>query len=107
MTGNSDMIEFLQIINTAASETIKSVTITQDPNQPVNVPWWNSKCQRAKALRRKALRNFQRCICAHHANLYSQARKECKETLRQEKQEAGLRCQMQPNYPAGRDMGTS
>ena len=43
--------------------------------------WWNVKCQRAKALRRRAYRQFQKCICTRHAELYTAAWKECAETI--------------------------
>ena len=82
------MPEVLEAVTAAATETLKLVTITPRRGQPANAPWWSWRCQRAKAVRRRALRAFQKCICTRHAELYSEARKECSETLRREKQAA-------------------
>ena len=79
---------FLNALERSASETIRSSITRNKTNQRTNAVWWNWRCQRAKALRRRAFRNFQRCICDHHAELYRTARKECAETLRREKQAA-------------------
>lgn len=80
--------EFLKAVEKAALETIQTRTSHVRTNRPTNAVWWNWRCQRAKAVRRRAFRNFQRCICEQHAELYRAARKECSETLRKEKQTA-------------------
>ena len=78
--------EMLDAVSTAAADTIKRASTTRKRDQPQSAPWWNSLCQKAKAIRRRAFRAFQRCICTRHAELYSKARQECAETLRREKQ---------------------
>ena len=31
-------------------------------------PWWNDDCKKAVAIRKRALKQFERCICEHHEN---------------------------------------
>ena len=83
------ILNFTNAISTSAEETIETKNIKiGPPNLGKNPVWWNWKCQRAKAIRRRAYRNFQRCICDRHAELYTAARKECAETIFREKKEA-------------------
>lgn len=85
---DTEMSEFVGAVHTAAAGTIKHVNVRTRTSRTGNAVWWNWKCQRAKAIRRRAFRSFQRCICNHHAELYTKARKECQEIIRREKQAA-------------------
>ena len=81
--------DFTKAILESAEETFKEKNISVgNSNRPQNAVWWNWKCQRAKALRKRAFRNFQKCICDVHAHLYSEARKECDKIIFEEKKEA-------------------
>ena len=79
---------FLMLCKRPLQKQLRGQRRNQGMDSQGNAPWWNWRCQRAKALRRRAFREFQKCICSRHAELYSKARKECADTLRREKQES-------------------
>ena len=51
-----------------------------------HVVWWNEDCRRAVAIRRRSLRNFQKCICTRHKIEAREAQKRAKEIIKQAKQ---------------------
>ena len=51
-------------------------------------PWWNTECQRAVAVRKRALRQFQRCICAAHESEVRRTRKLANQIITKAKQES-------------------
>ena len=73
-----DINSFLNIILASASENIPQTRPRSDHR---NVPWWNSECQRAVALRRRAMRAFRRCICQEHDEQARRARFEAKQII--------------------------
>ncbi len=51
-------------------------------------PWWNSECQKAVALRKRALKQFQRCICQAHEEEARRTRHLAKEIIQKAKLES-------------------
>ena len=80
-----DINNFLNVILAAAHQYIPH---TRPPRDKRNAPWWNADCQRALAVRRRALRVFNRCICDVHENSYRRAIYEANETIKKAKLES-------------------
>ena len=78
----ADINSFLNVILAAAHQYIPH---TGPPKPNKNAPFWNEKCQRAVAIRKRALRIFERCICDAHAQAARQARDEADEIIKTEK----------------------
>ncbi|MEM7299022.1 MAG: endonuclease/exonuclease/phosphatase family protein, partial [Bacteroidota bacterium] len=58
-----DMTTFLSAIYDTALDTIPRSKSNPNPQmQATHAPWWNSRCQWAKAVRRRALRAFQKNV---------------------------------------------
>ena len=77
-----DINSFLNIILAAAHQTIPH---THPPRENRNAPWWNTECQRAVALRRRALKKFKRCICRVHDEEARTASSEASEIIQKAK----------------------
>lgn len=75
---NPDLPTFLNIILASAHEYIPH---TRPPQGRNHSPWWNNECQRAVALRRRALRQFKRCICADHEAAAREARSQSRQII--------------------------
>ena len=84
-TPPSDINSFLNIILASAHQNIPH---TRPRSGPRNAPWWNSECQRAVALRRRALRVFRRCLCAEHEEEARRARSKAREIILKAKQDS-------------------
>ena len=82
-TVNIDIREFLNTIYESASIHVKQ---TQTNTSHKHVVWWNEDCRRAVAIRRRSLRNFQKCICTRHEIEAREAQKRAKEIIKQAKQ---------------------
>ena len=79
-----DINSFLNQILASAHQNIPH---THPPSGHRNAPWWNSECQRAVALRRRAMRAFRRCICREHDEQARRARFEAGEIIEKAKKE--------------------
>ena len=77
-----DINSFLDIILESAREHIP---LTKPPHPTKNAPWWNNECQRAVALRRRALRQFRACLCSDHEEAARKARTESRKIILQAK----------------------
>ena len=78
-TSPPDINTFLNLILESARKNIPK-THPPRPNQRTT-PWWNADCQRAVALRRRALRTFKRCICLKHELEVRKANTEARELI--------------------------
>ena len=65
-------------LNTILASAHENIPHTHPPSGNRNTPWWNSECQRAVALRRRAMRAFRRCICRAHDEQARRARSEAR-----------------------------
>ena len=79
-----NLAEFLNSILASAHENIPH---TRPPQGHKHAPWWNDECQKAVALRRRALRAFQRCICENHDKAAREAYNQAKSTILNAKKE--------------------
>ena len=78
-TPPKDINSFLNSILASAHE---SVPHTRPPGPGHrNTPWWNSECQRAVAIRRRAQRALKRCLCREHEEQARRARFEAREII--------------------------
>ena len=77
-----DINTFLDTILEAAN---KHVPMTRPHRKHNNTPWWNNECQRAVALRRRALRTFRRCPCQAHEEEARKTRLESHKIILREK----------------------
>ena len=80
-----DINTFLNTILTSAHQNIPH---TGPPVPHRNSPWWNNDCQRAVAIRRRAMRAFRRCICREHEEQARRARFEAKQIITKAKTES-------------------
>ena len=72
-------------LNTILSSAQQNIPLTRPTTRKHNAPWWNTECNRAVALRRRALRAFQRCICEDHWVEARKARSEAKHIINKAK----------------------
>lgn len=73
-----DLPTFLNSILAAAHETIPH---TRPPQSRKHAPWWNDDCQRAVALRKRALRHFRNCNCLAHELAAREARNKARNMI--------------------------
>jgi ribonuclease HI/exonuclease III len=76
---------FLNAILASAHENIPHTRQSQGRKTS---PWWNTECQRAVALRKRALRQFQRCICEAHDIEVRRTRTEAHDIITKAKKES-------------------
>ena len=77
-----DINSFLDTILNVAKQTIP---LTRPPVPGKNAPWWDNNCQRAVALRRRAMRAFICCICDAHEEEARKARFDAQQIILQAK----------------------
>ena len=70
----------------SANKHIRQTQTNIDSNK--HVVWWNEDCRRAVAIRRRSLRNFQKCVCTRHEIKATEAQKRAKEIIKQAIQES-------------------
>ena len=51
-------------------------------------PWWNTECQKAVAIRKRAFKQFQKCICEAHENEVRRTSKLANEIIRETKRKS-------------------
>ena len=85
LNSSPDLQTFL---NTILASAQNNIPLTHPPNpRQKHSPWWNDECQKAVAKRKRALRQFQRCICREHEEAARRARTESKEIILRVKKE--------------------
>ena len=82
---NPDLNHFL---NTILASAHQSIPHTHHSTRHKHAPWWNDDCQRALAIRRRALRAFQRCICRVHEAEARRARWQAENILNKNRKES-------------------
>ena len=77
-----------EFLNTILASAHANIPHTCPPQGRKHAPWWNNDCQKAVALRRRALRAFQRCICENHEKAAREACDQAKSTILNAKKES-------------------
>ena len=80
-----DINTFLNSILTSAHQHIPRTQ--HHPGRRAS-PWWNTECQKAVAIRKRALKQFQRCICDFHEKEARRTRSQANYMIKQAKQQS-------------------
>ena len=75
-------------LNTILESAHQHIPHTQHRPGRRSAPWWNTDCQKAVALRKRALRQFQKCICEFHEYEVRRARFLATQTITEAKKES-------------------
>ena len=75
-------------LNNMLESAHQNIPQTRPRTNKNHAPWWNSECRRAVAIRRRALRAFQRCICAEHEKAAREARAHAYEIILKAKRDS-------------------
>ena len=70
-----------EFLNTILQAALNNIPKTRPPRNQKHAPWWNNDCQRLVALRRRALKEFEKCICHRHFEKARDAKAQAKKKI--------------------------
>ena len=83
--GDSDHPDISVILRAISSAAQASVPKSKQPRKKASAPWWTPACSRAIAQRKRALKQYKRCVCEAHRLAYNQAVANCKNVFKTER----------------------
>ena len=83
--GDSDQPDILLVLRAISSAAQASVPKSNQPRKKASAPWWTPACNQAIAQRKRALKQYKRCVCEAHRLAYNQAVANCKRVFKSER----------------------